>query len=306
MKPKNMTTPRLIKSTGSSSLRLGFSLAALALACFALPTETRSDCGETGDIPFTVTLLKPLQRPEACLHVVQDGGLGRQSSGMPLPDLTPGQPCTFYAANRTIWPITGSWEVEIRPSCGRFPGDVKVRKVFFLHEDDNFVNITVEKRGILFNYDIKISTGASSPKKTGELAAEGINTLQESQVPPPRELAAEAWLGDSKDPSGRPDSDMFSFVGAAGDTVRLRLDPDTKGGNNEGHATLRFVGPPAREVTGTLPLQFPIQLGSTAKYDIAIEQPGGQVERYRGGYILRIESAQGTIHGLMPADSVEK
>jgi hypothetical protein len=49
------------------------------------------------------------------------------------------------------------------------------------------------------------------------------------------------------------------------------------------------------------------ELGSTGRYDIEIEQaPGQGDERYRGGYTLTIESAQGTIHGLRPTDSVEK
>jgi hypothetical protein len=88
----------------------------------------------------------------------------------------------------------------------------------------------------------------------------------------------------------------------------VRLEPDNKGGNNGGHAILRFIGPPRKQVSGELPLRIDIdQLASTGRYDIEIEQAAGQgEERYRGGYTLTIESAQGTIHGLRPDDSVEK
>jgi len=56
---------------------------------------------------------------------------------------------------------------------------------------------------------------------------------------------------------------------------------------------------------------FPPGFGedSTRRYDIAVEQPFGGDEkdyRYRGGYILKVESAQGAIKALVPARAVEK
>jgi hypothetical protein len=46
---------------------------------------------------------------------------------------------------------------------------------------------------------------------------------------------------------------------------------------------------------------------STRRYDIAVEQPfGGDEKDYRGGYILKVESAQGAIKALVPARAVEK
>lgn len=103
---------------------------------------------------------------------------------------------------------------------------------------------------------------------------------------------------------------MFRIVGNAGDSVTVRLDPDTRGGNNGGHATLRFVGPPAQQVTDALTVEHPqtitVQLDSTRSYDIAVEQEGLGDERYKGGYILTVESAQGKLYKLAPFDSVEK
>jgi len=64
-------------------------------------------------------------------------------------------------------------------------------------------------------------------------------------------------------------------------------------------------------VTAALTIEHPhtitVQLDSTRDYDIAVEQSEEQGElRYRGGYILTVESAQGNSHRLQPLNSVEK
>jgi hypothetical protein len=138
---------------------------------------------------------------------------------------------------------------------------------------------------------------------------EALNaTAEQSQASSPKEVSVDAWLGDSKDAaSGIPESDKFSFEGTSGDTVTLRLEADPQRGNNGGKATLRFGGPPAQQVTGTLPKTITVQLAATGKCEIAVEQPsGGGEEDYRGAYILRVESAQGEIKTLYPTRSVEK
>jgi hypothetical protein len=180
-----------------------------------------------------------------------------------------------------------------------------------LERPANHVFITLDDRPH-GSFDIKVSTFKQVPKKEqpaafSEIASDSTNTIAQSQAPSPREVSVKAWLGDSQDPSGRPDIDVFSFFGTAGDSITMRLDPDTKSGNNGGHAILRFVGPPARQVTGELPKTIRVELDSTRRYDTAVEQAEGQgEERYRGGYILTIESEQGNIRGPVPGDSVEK
>ena len=285
-------------------------------------TEARADCGDTGDIPFTVTLLHRIGNVGACMYVTQGFG-GRVSSGLDVADLTPGQPCTFYAARKTIFPVTGFWDIEI------YLGDLPCRKwipvmqypqrrSFQLKEDANRVDITLDRIRFIGEYDITVSINGVIQKKIGgegfgETASAGGNTVEQPRASSPIELAAEARLGDSQDPSGRPDSDKWSFFGNAGDSITLRLEPDTTGGNNGGQATLRFVGPPTRQVTGALRPVFgqerwiTVELGSTGRHEVAVEQADRQgTERYRGGYILTVESAKGTIHGLMPGDSVEQ
>jgi hypothetical protein len=138
---------------------------------------------------------------------------------------------------------------------------------------------------------------------------EALNaTAEQSQASSPNEVSVDAWLGDSKDAAlGIPESDKFSFEGTSGDTLTIRLEPNTRGGNNGGVATLRLLGPTTKQVTGELPKEITVQLASTARYQIAVEQPSGGSERdYRGGYILRVESALGEIKTLVPALSVEK
>ena len=49
MKPKNMTSLQLTESIGRSSLRRGFILITLALACFALSPKARAVCEEGCD-----------------------------------------------------------------------------------------------------------------------------------------------------------------------------------------------------------------------------------------------------------------
>jgi len=301
-----MTTLHLKKSISRSPSRLFFSLAALALACFALPTVARGACGESGDIPFTVTLLHPLPSNfVGCLYV--QGPWVRTSSGANLRDLAVGHPCTFYAAENTIFSPFGPWLVLIDREC-TFPlssNRIDTKQFSLRQSNINRVDFTVDP--LPGNrYDIRVSTGGN---RTVEALDE---TAEQSQAPSPKEVSVDAWLGDSKDsPSGIAESDVFSFFGTAGDTVTIRLEADTRRGNNGGDATLRFGGPPARQVTGALtvehPKTFTVELDSTRKYDIAVEQPlGGDEKDYRGGYILKVESAQGAIKALVPARAVEK
>jgi hypothetical protein len=314
-----MTTLRSIKSISRSPSRLGFSLAALALACFALPTVARGDCGAPGgDILFTVTLLHPVHHgPNKHNCLFAKGPWGRISSGVNIGDLTVGQPCTFYAPDDNALNVYDLWEIAIYPNClplGVIPG-LAEKNFFLLKRPANRVNITIDdvpngKWHINVSTAGGVSSGVPAPQRGeafGEMATGGTNTLEQNEAPSRTELSVKSWLGDSQDPSGRPDSDVFHFVGNAGDSVTLRLEADTRGGNNGGHATLRFVGPPARQVTGELPKRITVELGSTGRYDIAIEQAVGQGERrYRGGYFLTVESSQGDIQRLVPTDSVEK
>ena len=60
------------------------------------------------------------------------------------------------------------------------------------------------------------------------------------------------------------------------------------------------MGPTARQVSGELPKRITAELDATGRYEIAIEQAAQFEERrYRGGYILTVESSQGKIRTLI-------
>jgi hypothetical protein len=313
---KNTTTP--IARHQPPALRHHLVLITLALFFLAVcPSITCAECVEDtdGQIPFTVTRITDYFPGDGFFVKHNVFGGGRYSKNVRVHDLVLGQTCTFYRIKKTIFSHTGQWEARFIDR-GRF-GFVKRFKV---NEDTNRVDIKIGIRchgpGRCPNDDgdefsplqIFVNGVRQRAETFAETGTEGVNTLQQSQAPSPTELGVEAWLGDTKDPSGTPDSDRWFFLGDAGDSVIVRLEPDNKGGNNEGPAILRFIGPPTKQVSGKLPLRIDVaELGSTGRYDIEIEQTAGQGdERYRGGYILTIESAQGTIHGLSPTDSVEK
>ena len=269
-------------------------LAALALACFALPIKTRADCGVTGDVPFTVTEgLGPFGR--VCLYV--KGPWGRISNGVRLDrGLKQFEPCSFYAAESNGFSPYGSWSVILtadtlyRDFC--LPYAVSVRD---LQRHEFSVNgregASIGIAGGSGRYDITVSGGGSGSQNTAKVEA-FLGRVQNN-----------ASEGPGTAP---PDSNVFAFHGNASDSVTVRLEADGVSGNNGGQATLRFVGPPAKQVTGTLPLEFHVGLGSTARYNIAIEQPVVQgAERYRGGYILTVKSSLGNIEKLVPTDSVD-
>ena len=284
-------------------------LALLALSVFL--TEARADCGQTGDIAFTVTLLNPIPSREGGRCFLVKGPWGRFGS-VRIGDLTVGQPCTFYAADDYIWSAYGPWDLvvpNVPGDCLPIVGVVGIRKYKYItvNRGTNRVNVTLEYQPSGF-FTIATPTGGNQRAQSfGETATDATNILEQSQTSSPTELSVNAWLGDSKDPSGTPDSDMFHFAGEAGDSVTVRLETDPRGGNNGGQATLRFVGPPTKQVSGELPKRVDVTLGSTGRYDIVVEQPGEQgEERYRGGYILTVESLQGNVRRLVPSNSVEK
>jgi len=102
------------------------------------------------------------------------------------------------------------------------------------------------------------------------------------------------------------DFDIFQFNGTTGDQVKLRLEADPRAGNNGGQAALRINGKSVdQQRTGTLPLEITVPLGSTTTYDITMEEARiSPDQRYRGAYILTLESSLGDIDALQPTSSV--
>jgi len=272
-------------------------------------TVARADCGASGDIPFTLTLLRPANLNDDCLYV--KGPWLRRSAPVDLSSLAVGQPCTFYAADNTILSPWGEWEVvttstQSNGNCTNLPIPRRITHTFTLDVQPGN-RFTLDPRAAGY---FRLGRGTNGAEALSETTPDGMNTVEQSPAPSPtrvRRLPVKAWLGDSRDPSGIPDSDVFHFFGTAGDSVTVRLEADTEGGNNGGEATLRLMGPTARQVSGELPKRITAELSATGRYEIEVAQSAEQGEkRYRGGYILTVESSQGTIRELIPANSVEK
>ena len=70
---KNTTTPIVRNPINRARLRHRF-VVLITLALFSFlavcPIEARAECGATGDIPFTLTLLRPVDLNDDCLYVV--------------------------------------------------------------------------------------------------------------------------------------------------------------------------------------------------------------------------------------------
>ena len=134
-------------------------------------------------------------------------------------------------------------------------------------------------------------------------------TLTVDKSFPPCDLRVTSFLGDhpNQERSTR-DFDIFQFNGTAGHQVKLRLEADPQAGNNGGQAALRIKGKSVdQQRTGTLPLEITVPLGSMTTYDITVEEARvSPDQRYRGGYILTLESALGDIDTIRPTSSVEK
>lgn len=292
-------------STRSGAYRFLHILLFSFLAVSAAEARTPSFCGVTGDIPFTVTLLGPVDSSYRYLSFSVHGPFLRTSGEFGASLLNVGEPCTFYAADDNFLSPFGRWSVVTDY------GESGVQsKPFWLNRtSNNRVDITLKPVGNR-QFIITVSGQGVQPTEAPDaIAPDGMNTVQQSQtLSPERELSVKAWIGDSQgNPPGTPDSDKFSFEGTAGDTVTVRLEADGQAGNNGGHASLRLLGPSTKEVTGTLPKRIDAELGSTGRYYIEVAQAPGQGQKgYSGGYILKVESSQGKIQKLVPTDSVEE
>jgi len=297
------TIPRFLSMAVRMTTRSGahkFPHILLFLFLAVYPTVARAACGDSGDIPFTVTLLNPL--PSNSNASLSFAGPFYRSASLVLRDLTVGEPCTFYAAKDTVQSPFGGWLVATRSGNAlRFWGFELDRTESGVNRVDITVDPLEDNRFVVHIY-----TGG---KRTAEALEETAGQLEAPAGPSAaKEVSVKAWLGDSTGNSeGILETDGFFFFGTAGDTVTIRLEADTQGGNNGGNVALALQGPTGRLVHGTLPKTITAELPSTARYAILVKQPLGVGGKdYVGGYILRVKSAQGKISSLIPARSVEK
>lgn len=250
----------------------------LALALF--PLEAYPDCNVTGDIPFTVSN-KTIKLCFQC-----DGPWLRESK---VVELNAGQEnCKFYAAKITSFSPFGEWDCTVfsigsKGKCNTLDPVTET-------------SVCVDYKG-------------PSPQFTIDVLDRSIHV--DSNLNPPDPVCSSsvsAFLGDNpRQSKSKPDTDVFLFDGADGDEVNLRLEADPQGGHNGSEAILGISGNSLNESTsGTPPLELDVTLPGDGEYSIIVEQPRRpKDQRFRGGYILDVESAMGV--GLIePSINVEK
>ena len=253
----------------------------LALALALFPAEAYPDCNVKGDIPFTVSN----DAVELCFQCT--GPWARTSE---VVKLNAGEKnCTFYAAEKTIFDVYGEW------GC----------TVFTIGADGNCDTIDP----IVGPVEYCLKKNSPSPQFTIDISDGEICLDSNLDSPPPLcPSSVSAFLGDNgQQEKSKPDTDVFLFDGADGDEVTLRLEADPKGGNNGSEAIFGISGSSLNESTsGTPPLELDVTLPGDGKYSISVEQPRRpKDQRFRGGYILDVESAMGV--GLIePSINVEK
>ena len=260
----------------------GIALAVMfALALILLPVEAYPDgCDVRGDIPFTVSN----DTIDVCFHC--DGPWFRTSKYVKIKARK--QNCAFYAAEKTLFSPYGDWTCCVVGLTA--DGNCNIEDI--LAEGD----FCVKKSGLLPQFDIDLDDGRFF-----------IDSNLDSP-PPFCPTSVSAFLGDNpRQFKSKPDTDVFQFIGSAGDEVMLRLEADPNDGNNGGEASFGLHGDSLNEATnGNLPLEINATLPANTVYSISVEQMRNtRGLRYRGSYTVILDSQAG-VDLIEPTKNVEK
>jgi len=252
----------------------------IALTLISIPLKAYSiDCNVSGDIPFTI------QSDDSDIKLcIQCSGPWARASK--LVEFEPKDiPCTFYAADASVFSALGLWDCKLFGATGS--GCVTQSML----SETKFC--VTEIPGDIF---VDLSISPSPPMISANFDS-----------PPCKSTSLQSFLGDNfKQEKSRRDSDEFLFDGAGSDEVTLRLETKPQDGNNGGVATLGIHGNSLNESTsGVLPLELNVTLPGDGEYSITVEQPRNSTERFRGSYVLGLESTIG-IDLIEPTNSVEK
>ena len=270
--------PKSPRAFGRSLILAAVGLLIFFLTLYPLMESLSVECNASGDIPFV--LLNPDDQEDLCIGC--SGPWMRESPFIKIPM----NDCRFYAADINIFSPFGEWSCEtfVTDPDGACDSGNPAQSVNFCLEDfpgGPFVNLTVHP-------DASITVNAPGP---------------------PCSTGVSSFLGDNvKQEKSKRDVDEFNINGKEGDEVTLRLESDPRTGNNGGQATLMLTGNSLNEaVSGALPLEITSTLPATGDYSIVVAQPkGSNVERYRGDYMLTVDSSLGDSVSLRPTASVEK
>jgi hypothetical protein len=260
-------------------------LVVLILSSYPYHMNAFSQCNVKGDIPFQI---RGTASELVCLGC--KGPWGRASAILPIPEGPIDPPCTFYAAEKTLFSPYGLWECSLRSPI------------------DNGCTLTGESVASVVFCVQPAPADADNADNTVYLFTEN-NKLSVEEPAPPCSSSVASFLGDNpKQEKSKRDSDEFLFDGAGGDQVTLRLETNPREGNNGGQASLGIRGNSLNESTsGTPPLELDVTLPGDGEYSITVEQPRRpKDQRFRGSYILSLTPSIGSIDLIEPTNNVEK
>lgn len=250
-------------------------------------------CDATGDYPFRVTNDSLINNGKFNF-CIQCSGPWFRASNLVFAQWGD-KDCEFYAADRSGFTALGEW------TCNIWIGE--------LNTPDGLCQIDsqlIDSKKFCFgspNYPFHVDINIV-PDESGNKATLDIN----QQPAPPCPLSVSSFLGDNfKQEKSRPDNDTFNFASMSGDEINLRLESDPQAGSNGGSAGVNIRGSTLDESTsGVLPLDMDVTLPADGEYSISVYQPRNSGERFRGSYILRVESSMGSIDTIEPGNDVEK
>ena len=234
-----------------------------------IPFRVKTDLKD----PLWISCKGPFFRNSGCVHI-----------DTPQPDFE-----LFYSAEINSFSPYGEWRCDVYalPICVGVAG----RKVFNIYRHpvpDTRVDLTIVPCDTCFNdkYAIKVNTDHTCCG-----------------------VSANAFLGDRPQHS-KPDKDTFSFSDTEGDEVTLKLEEDGSVGHIGQEATLRLRGPAGTSInevkTGELPLEITATIPNSGDYEIIVDQKSiPDNTRYRGGYIITLDSSLNDVNEIDPGKDVE-
>jgi hypothetical protein len=287
-RPKEARSPHSLPK--SSSAVGGFLIPSVAILLLSAvitlcPLEGKAQCNVSGDIPFRVS--SDFINDQWC--IMCKGPWLRESSWLFFKKTF--DSCQFYAADETVFSPFGSWV------CAVIKGP---QFDCTLNDIDNVTTVINRKYFCLEDFP-------GGPFVDLNVTSDGSITVNASS--PPCSTGVSSFLGNNfKQEKSKRDVDEFNIDGKGGDEVTLTLESDPQAGNNGGQAILMLTGNSLNDaVSGALPLELTSRLPATGDYLIVVAQPkGSNLLRYRGDYMLTVDSSLGDSDLVTPSNSVEK
>jgi hypothetical protein len=261
---------------------LGLSL----LVLFVIPVKT----AYTGTIPFRVGTKLP-----DLLFISCKGPFGRISRCIrvdnPPPDVD-NPPLVFklfYSAEINFFSPYGEWRCDVYgfPGCTSGVAGAKVFTIPRHPVPEKQVDLTIVKCDGCSGYVIKVET-------------------DQTCCP----VSTSAFLGDRPQQT-KPDRDTFSFAGAEGDEITLRLEEDGSVGHIGEQANFKLRGPVGSVSldefrTGELPLEITATIPESGEYEIVVDQKDISDDlSYRGGYVITLDQSLDDVKEIVPSQDVE-